>query len=278
MIKDIVLHLSTRTPRDATIDYAVSVAGAFEAHLTGIGFALEPFVPPTMGLGDVGLADWIDEERAQAQAAVEAAIARFEKASRRNGIAFASRSLESGFAGAGERFGEIATRFDLSIARQAEPGKAPLEELVIEGALFESGRPVLAVPYIQKSAVTLDHVLVCWNGSPNAARAVGDAMPFLCRAKSVEVLIVLGEAGRSDEIQGADIGEHLARHGLKVEVERLTAITGDVADTILSHAADVSADFLVMGGYGHSRLREFVLGGVTRDILRTMTLPVLMSH
>jgi nucleotide-binding universal stress UspA family protein len=278
MFKDIVVHLSTRTPNDATIDYAVSVAGAFEAHLTGIGFVLDPFVPPTMGIGDVGLADWTDEERAREQAAAAAAIARFEKACGQGGVAFESRSLAASFAGAGEMFGEVAARFDLSIVRQAEPGKAPLEELATEGALFRSGRPVLAVPYIQKSALTLDRVLVCWNGSANAARAVGDAMPFLRRAKSVEVLVVLGETGRSDEIEGNDLAEHLRRHGLKVEIERLTAIKGDVADTILSHAADAGADFLVMGGYGHSRLREFILGGATRNILRSMTVPVLMSH
>ncbi len=278
MIRDIVFHLSPRVTDDASIDYAVSVASAFEAHLTGIAFALDPFVPPTMGIGDVVPADWIDEERAQAQAAAQAAIARFEEAARRAGLAFESRLIDSSLAGAGETFGELAARFDLSIVRQSDPGKAPLEELVIEAALFESGRPVLVVPYIQKAPMRLDRVLVCWNGSRNAARAVGDAMPFLHRAKEVEVAIVLGEAGRTGEIAGADIGEHLARHRLKVEVERLSAIKGDVTDTILSHAADREADFLVMGGYGHSRLREFILGGVTRGILRTMTLPVLMSH
>ena len=278
MIKDIVLHLSTRASDDGSIDYAVAVASAFEAHLTGIAFALDPFVPPTMGIGDVVPADWIDEERAQGQAAAKAAIARFEEAARRSGIAFESRLLESSLAGAGEMFGEIAARFDLSIVRQAEIGKSPLEELIVEAALFYAGRPVLVVPYIQKGALTLDRVLVCWDGGPNAARAIGDAMPFLHRAKAVEVVIVLGEAGRSDEIPGADIGEHLARHGLKVEVERVSAIEGDVTDTILSHAADAGTDFLVMGGYGHSRLREFILGGVTRGMLRTMTVPVLMSH
>jgi len=162
--------------------------------------------------------------------------------------------------------------------RQAEPGKPPLEEFVIEGGLFASGRPVLVVPYIQRSAMTLDHVLVCWNGSPNAARAVGDAMPFLRRAKKIEVLVALGEAGTEDEVEGADIAQHLARHGLKIELERLAAIKGDVTDTILSYAAAAGANFLVMGGYGHSRLREFILGGVTRDILRSMTVPALMAH
>ncbi len=278
MIKDIVLHLSTRASEDRTIDYAVSVASAFQAHLTAIAFVLDPFVPPTMDLGNVVQPDWIDEERAQAHTAAAAAIARFEEAARRNGIAFESRLIDSSLAGASETFGDIAACHDLSIVRQAEPGKLPLEELVIEAALFESGRPVLIVPYIQKVALKLDRVLVCWNRSPNAARAVGDAMPFLHRATAVEVAIVLGEAGRRDEIAGADVGEHLARHGLNVEVERLSAIKGDVTDTILSHAADAAVDMLVMGGYGHSRLREFVLGGVTRGILRTMTVPVLMSH
>jgi nucleotide-binding universal stress UspA family protein len=277
MIKDIVLHLSTRASKDATIDYAVSVAAAFEAHLTGVAFALDPFVPPAMGVGDFTPAGWIDEERAQGQAAAKAAGTRFEEAARRNGIAFNSHLIDSSLAGAGDLFSEIASHFDLSIVRQAEPGKAPLEELVIEGALFDSGRPVLVVPYIQKGVLKLDRALVCWNGSRNAARAIGDAMPFLHRAKAVEVLIVTGEGNTGDEIPGADIGEHLARHGLEVEVERV-ASKGEVSDIILSHAADASADLLVMGGYGHSRLREFILGGVTRGILRTMTVPVLLSH
>src|SRR5579883_2736897 len=112
-------------------------------------------------------------------------------------------------AGAAQMFGRIARRFDLSIVRQAEPNKAPLEDLIIEAALFDSGRPVLVVPYIQEGALALDRVMVCWDGGHNAARAVGDAMPFLHRAKAVEVVIVQGDAGKSDEIAGADIGEHL---------------------------------------------------------------------
>jgi nucleotide-binding universal stress UspA family protein len=197
---------------------------------------------------------------------------------RRNGISAESRRLDVSLAGAAQTFGRIARRFDLSMVRQAEPGKSPLEELVIEAALFDAGRPVLVVPYIQKAPLALDRVLVCWDGGRSAARAVGDAMPFLRHAKAVEVLVVQGDAGKSDEIPGADVGEHLARHGLKVDVERIVATEGKVGDTILSHAADAGADFLVMGGYGHSRLREFILGGVTRGILGTMTVPVLMSH
>jgi len=137
---------------------------------------------------------------------------------------------------------------------------------------------VLVVPYIQKGGLKLDRAIVAWDGSRSAARAIGDAMPLLAKAKAVEVVIVASERPKSDEVTGADIGHHLARHGLKIEVKRIVATDTGVADTLLSHAADTAADFMVMGGYGHSRLREFVLGGATRGILSSMTMPVLMSH
>jgi len=94
----------------------------------------------------------------------------------------------------------------------------------------------------------------------------------------VEVVIVTGERGKSEELTGADIAKHLARHGLNVEINRIVASDIDVANIILSRAADADADFIVMGGYGHSRLREFILGGTTREILASMTIPTLMSH
>jgi nucleotide-binding universal stress UspA family protein len=175
-------------------------------------------------------------------------------------------------------FANIARRFDLAIIGQPEPHKPALERLIIEAALFDSGRPVLMVPYIQRTGLKLDRVMVGWDGSRSAARAVADAIPLLVRAKAIEVVIVATEPAKSDEMSGADIAHHLARHGAKVEVKSIVTAETDVANTILSHAADISADFLVMGGYGHSRLREFILGGVTRGILSSMTLPTLMSH
>ena len=103
-------------------------------------------------------------------------------------------------------------------------------------------------------------------------------MPFLTRAKNVEILVVTGERDKSGEITGTNMARHLARHGVAVEIKRLPVGSTDVQAAILAHAADVGANFMVLGGYGHSRLREFILGGVTRSILASMPVPVLMSH
>jgi nucleotide-binding universal stress UspA family protein len=137
---------------------------------------------------------------------------------------------------------------------------------------------VLFVPYIQKGGLKLDHVMVCWDGSRAATRAIGDAMPVLEKAKQVDLVIVAAKEPKTNEISGADMGQHLARHDIKVDVKRITSPDIDAASTILSYAADASTDLIVMGGYGHSRLREFVLGGVTHSLLQSMTVPVLMSH
>jgi nucleotide-binding universal stress UspA family protein len=276
MIKDIVVNLSIGGSRDVAAEYAVSLAGGFGAHLTGVAFAYEPVIPPSI-MGDVS-ASLIDGQRAEGIRNAEQAIARFNEAARRAGVSAEARKLTAGLAAASGLFGRIARRFDVSVVGQAEPGELAPEELIVEGALFESGRPVVVVPYIQKGGLALDRILVCWDGSRTAARAIGDAMPLLERAKSVGIVMVATGKPKSEEIPGADIALHLARHALKVEIKRIAAGDSDVASTILSYAADANADFIVMGGYGHSRLREFILGGATRGILAAMTVPVLMSH
>jgi nucleotide-binding universal stress UspA family protein len=276
MIKDTVVNLSVGNSRDVAADYAVSVADAFGAHVAGMAFAYEPVIPGTV-MGGVP-AELIEASLAESRKAAGDAIARFDQAAGRAGVSFESRVLDATLVGAADLFGRIARRFDLSVVAQAEPDKATGEDLIIEAALFQSGRPVIVVPYIQRTGLVLERVLVCWDGGRTAARAIGDAIPFLTRAKAVDVVIVATEPGKGDEISGADMGRHLARHGLKVEVKRIVAPDIDVANAILSYAADSSADFMVMGGYGHSRLREFILGGATRRILQSMTVPVLMSH
>ena len=276
MIKDLVINLATGGSRGDPGAFAVSLAETFGAHVAAIAFAHDPIVPATL-MGGVP-ADFIESQRAEAEAAASTAIARFEEAARRAGVSAESRLLAASIAEASDQFARITRRFDLAVVGQAEPEKANPEELIGESALFEGGRPVLLVPYIQRTGLELGKIVVCWDGSRAATRAAGDALPLLTRAEGIEILIVTGERGKSDEIPGADIGHHLARHGLKVEVKRIVATDSDVANTILSYVADVSADLIVMGGYGHSRLREFVLGGVTRSILAAMTVPTLMSH
>jgi nucleotide-binding universal stress UspA family protein len=276
MIKDIVVNLSVGEKAGPAGDYAISVAAAFDAHLAGIAFLYDPIMPVS-GAGYIP-ADVIATQERDSQEATRSALDRFTAACRRAGIAAEPLTLSTSFAGVGEQFGRIARRFDLSIVGQAEPETSEVEEIVAESALFESGRPLILVPYIQKAPLKLDRVMVCWDGGRAAARAIADAMPLLRRAGHVDVVIVTDERGKRDQIEGADMGAHLARHGLNVEVTRTALGDIDVADVILSRAADMSTDFIVMGGYGHSRLREFVLGGVTRSILRSMTVPVLMSH
>ncbi len=276
MIKDIIVNLTTGQARDVAGPYAISIAETFGAHVGGVAFAYEPVIPPTI-MGSIP-ASLIESQRTENEKAATDARARFDEAARRAGVSSESISVWASLAGSADHFGAMARRFDVSVVAQAGPDTFALEEVIVEGALFGSGRPVVVVPYIQKSGVKLDRVMIAWDASRAAARAVADAMPFLARANRVEVVIVASERPKSDEIPGADIGHHLARHGLKVEVKRIVATDTDVANTILSHAADSAADFIVMGGYGHSRLREFILGGATRGILSSMTVPVLMSH
>ncbi len=186
--------------------------------------------------------------------------------------------MSSSVSGAADQIGRLARRFDLAVVGQPRRDEGMPEEVLDEGVLFESGRPVLFVPFIQKDALKLDHVMVCWDGSRAATRAIGDAIPFLEKAKQVDVVIVAAKQAKADEVAGADLAQHLARHGIKVDVKRITSPDIDTASTILSYAADASTDLIVMGGYGHSRLREFILGGVTHALLDSMTVPVLMSH
>jgi nucleotide-binding universal stress UspA family protein len=277
MIKDIIVNLSLLNSRDVAMDFAVSAAATFNAYLAGIAFVYEPAIP--MEIDRYGIpAGVIESQRIENEKAAKAAVGRFDEATRRSALLAEARMLDASVISAPGLFAHIARRFDLSVLGQPKPDKPAFDKPIVEAALFETGRPVLVVPYIQKAGLKLDHVMLCWDGSRSAARAVADAVPFILRSELVEVVIVASEPAKSDDIPGADIARHLVRHGAKVELKRIDAVETDVANTLLSHAADTSVDLLVMGGYGHSRLREFILGGVTRGILSSMTVPTLLSH
>jgi len=276
MVKDIIVNLSVTKEGNVVGQYAVSVAATLQAHLTGIAFIYDPVVPIS-GAGYIP-AEIIETQREENETAAAAAIKSFNAAADQAGISAEALMTNAGLAGAGDQFARMARRFDLAIIGQPQPDVTSIEQIIGETTLFESGRPVIMVPYIQKAPFKNDNVMICWDGSRPAARAVADALPIMGKSGRVEIVIVANERGKQDEIEGADIGQHLARHGLKVDVHRISGGNIDIGDALLSHAADSGADFMVMGGFGHSRLREFVLGGVTRSIFESMTVPVLLSH
>jgi nucleotide-binding universal stress UspA family protein len=255
----------------------LSVAKKLGASATGVTFALEPIVPPSFfGAAPV---DYIVESRAIAEKAATEAAAKFSKLASGENVSAETRIATASVDGAADAFGRLSRIFDLSILTQPNPDRAGPESILIESALFESGRAVLVVPYIQKKPMELNRVMVAWDGGRAATRALSEARPLLEKAKQIEILVV--ETGKPDETQipGADLARHLARHKLKVELRRVLAPSkGEIDSTILNEITDSGIDLVVMGGYGHSRIREFVLGGVTRGILESMTAPVLMAH
>jgi nucleotide-binding universal stress UspA family protein len=269
MIKDIVVNIPNSSSQDVISRFAISVTDLFNSHLCGVAFAHQPQFP---AVGYNGIpAEYIDGLWAESRRRASTSIDAFKQATRSAGLVADVQQIEVQLGHAADTFAQIARRFDLSIMIQPEPGHAEATGSIVEAALFGSGRPVLIAPYIQKGGLKLDHVTVCWDGSRTSARAVGDALPFLARAAAIEVVVVGHQQIKSDEMPGMDIGRYLARHGLKIE-----AIS--VSNVILSHAAETSTSLIVMGGYGHSRMRELILGGTTRDVLAEMTIPVLMSH
>jgi nucleotide-binding universal stress UspA family protein len=276
MVRDVVVNLTGEGREDFAADYAVSLGQLFDAHVAGVGFVYEPVIPGTV-MGGIP-SDLIEVQREENAKAAREAASRFEAAAKAAAVSAEVRILDASVAGAADLFGRMARRFDIAVVGQARPGEGAAEELLIEGALFESGRPVVVVPHTQTRPITLEHVLVCWDGSRPATRAIADALPFLRRAKAIEIIAVSGERGKGGELVGTNMARHLARHGLAVTLKRVAAGNTDVPSAIRAEAQEIGADFMVMGGYGHSRLREFILGGVTRTVLTSSTVPVLMSH
>lgn len=171
---------------------------------------------------------------------------------------------------------EQARTADLVVVGQSNP-EGEDDFSIPDHLALESGRPVLVVPYAGSFDSIGKRVMVTWNGTREAARAIGDAIPFLAGAEEVVVLAV--NAPGETHTSCKDVVAQLERHGIKAKAQHITASAGmSVADTVLSSLSDNGSDLLVMGAYGHSRMREMVLGGVTRSILGHMTVPVLLSH
>jgi nucleotide-binding universal stress UspA family protein len=171
---------------------------------------------------------------------------------------------------------------DLVVLGQLDPadGQVGVNSPSPEDIALSVGRPTLVIPYVGSYSPVGHRVLVAWDASREATRAVNDAIPLLAAAATVTVLTVDPPIGPTDhgDIPGADIALHLARHGVNAQVEETVSCGVGIGDVLLSRASDLEADLLVVGAYGHSRVRELVLGGATRTVLMSMTLPVFMSH
>ena len=275
-IKDILLHVDSAKASGVRSEYACALAQSFDAHLTALYVDPELILPAfaEVPTGPV-LVETLEREIAERAARAES---EFEALRVRTGVAGEWRRLQGYTAGCVVSHGRYA---DLVVVGQGgDEDPLSLCDGVADAVLMEAGRPLLVVPWIGVGSGPVERVLVAWNASREATRALHDAMPFLERAKMVEVLSI--NPSKSDESEGdvpaVDICRHLARHGITAEAHRLEAREIDAGSLLLSRAADVAADLVVIGGYGHSRLRELVLGGVTRELLAHMTVPVLLSH
>ena len=276
MIRDIIVNLTPAADSDPASAYAISLAETFNAHITGVAFAYDPPWPPSVL--EAAVIDVYRTVKDNYKKDAQRALSRFEDAARRSQLSAQGLLLETSLVGSTENFARLARTTDIAVVRQPEPDRDDFAQDLLEAALFDTGRPTLIVPYIQKEGFSAKRVLCCWDGSRAAARAMGDALPILQKASSVKVLTISTGKFNERDVTGAELATHLSRHKLQVELVRIPAADIDVASAILSHAADSGADLIVMGGYGHSRMRELALGGATRGMLQSMTVPTLMSH
>ena len=278
--KDLLVGLDSDASARERIEIAAALAERFAAHLVGLYPLPMPEAPRHFGYYDPALLNpFFEELRARARDAADKTREVFEHIASLHGVSAEWREIPEG----ADADPAVHARYaDLAILGQLDPdsGEPDMIRPRPEQVTLASGRPILVVPYAGNFPNLGRRVVIGWNASREAARAVNDAMPLLTTAEIVSILTIDPREGRRahGELPGADISLHLARHGVKAEIERTVSADLPVGEVLLSRAADLGADLLVMGAYGHSRARELLLGGATRSLLRSMTLPVLMSH
>lgn len=275
-IRDMVVVIDLAGERNSA-KLAVDLASRIGAHLTGLALAYDPITPAYSMAAPVPT-DFMVSAREQAVADAKKAASEFEEIARRAGLSVATQISD---VMVGDGFGGVvdhAKLCDLVVVGQDNPDqREPLREVLTEQVMFQAEVPTLLVPHSGPAEFKPDHAVIAWDGGTTAARAVRAAMPLLNLSKKVTVVIVEGGRKRT-EMAGADLATYLARHDLDVTVRTIARSPSGIGQTILDFAGDEGADWMVMGAYGHSRLREFILGGTTARMLKSMTLPVLMAH
>jgi nucleotide-binding universal stress UspA family protein len=277
MYRNILVHIPSERPVRPVVDLAVALTMARRAHLDAIAIGYESMGAAGMIVegGGAAVAAVMGAEQERAQERANAAIAVFETEAKLAKIAYGARTLAAIPAEAGQTIETLSRLYDMTIVLQPDASNASYDNEIPQHILSNSGGPVLMVPYIHKGPLDTHNIGITWDGSRLAARAMRDAIPFLAGAKAVTLIAINEEASEASSDQ---LAAHLGRRGIAARVQRLTTERGDVQSAILSIAAENNMGLLVMGAYGHSRLHERLLGGVTRSMLDSMTVPVLMSH
>lgn len=282
MIRELLLPMTGTSSDAPALEAGVLLARALDAHLSVLETVRLPmFMPAPWGgvVPDALLEGAYAPLRERGAANVVALRARLAG----EGLSCEVRLAEALFSEPPQVAALHARHADIAVMGGAvglAPDDAAAVRRLFAGLLFESGRPVLVVPTQYPIRLPTAHAVVAWQPTREATRALHDALPLLSRAASVDVLLVDPEPRTAGygELPGADIGTHLARHGLKVNVVQRERGRDSVATAVLRHAADTGAGLLVAGGFGHPRLLEWMLGGTTSDLLDAMHLPVLFSH
>jgi nucleotide-binding universal stress UspA family protein len=277
MLKNILVHIPSERSIRPIADSAISLAMRHAAHLDAVSIGFE-----TVNLGlsidaAAAVATIYEVEHDGALARANAALAVFETEARNAGITYELLPLTGGPADIAASVGTLARLYDLTVVLQPESDVNTFDNIVPQEMLFQSGGPVVFIPYTHKGPFEPKHIGIAWDGSRLAGRALRDAAPFLARAQTVTIIAV-NEKEISADVSATTLKAHLTRHALSADIVRMDADRADIQPTILSIAADTGMDLIVMGGYGHSRLGERILGGVTRGMMKSMTVPTLMSH
>jgi nucleotide-binding universal stress UspA family protein len=290
VIKSILIPATGNDADTATFAAALGVARMFAAHIGALHVRLDPVeiaVATTTdgGGGGMLLQGLIDDLEREADAREARTKRFFTEFCAREGLPLLETPMEATGKPSAQWHVEIGqeprwmsvygTTADLIVSSRGIPGDDAVTRSTLEALLLETGRPLLIPSAAAPSVAMADRVAIAWKPTPQAARAVAAAMPFLACAKEIVVMTVEEEEGRRDEIER--LLHNLAWHGLKVVAQRVKPGTRDAAEALLAAVVD-QAGLLVMGGYGHSRLREWVFGGFTQQVLVDAPVPVLMAH
>lgn len=255
----------------------VELCREIDAHLSVAVVLLAP--PPPMGDAGVIATVWLEQSRAE-QERLEAYVVKVNELLSQTGISYSVEAEFAAIASAGDDLGERARYSDLTIIGSGLKFDPDLKSRAVDGCLFNSARPILLASGKKPMSLRPKTVMIAWDSSLEATRAVGAALDVITQAETVRIILVDPKAGRrqNGEEPGADIGRYLAQHFASVSIDQLPSMGRPIAEVLKQHATDMSADMIVMGAYGHSRIRERIFGGVTLSMIDDANVPVFMVH